>query len=298
MLQPSSQIETHPDGTGDLNPIVNGNWNTIDDLFTPALGINLRQDNGTPGVSGSTLTADANIFTSDDVGATILWSTGETASISVVTDGQHATASAPAVVASGPFWVYRSTETGYTGLIRGLLKRVRLVSGDDQKSLVWDNTLKRVSLVTRPGYGVTAKQILYGNGAGNDMASSADLTFDNSTKILALAGVITVKNSVVSVATPSYASTVNLDFSQEGYVAIGTLTGNITFTTSNLATGKALAVKVVCDGTPRNFTFPGTWKWLGAAAPASIAATKTAIISLTAFGAADSNVVASYLVEP
>jgi hypothetical protein len=48
----------------------------------------------------------------------------------------------------------------------------------------------------------------------------------------------------------------------------------------------------------RNFTFPGGWKFIGAAAPASIAANKTALLTLTGFGANDSDVTAEYVVEP
>ena len=62
--------------------------------------------------------------------------------------------------------------------------------------------------------------------------------------------------------------------------------------------GSRLELRILCDGTARNMTWPAGWKFVGAAAPASIAANKTALLHLWAFGLADTDVVAQYIVEP
>lgn len=51
-------------------------------------------------------------------------------------------------------------------------------------------------------------------------------------------------------------------------------------------------------GGARAFTFNASWVFLGAAAPVSIAANKTGILSLTCFGANETDVVAAYSVQP
>jgi len=78
-------LENHPDGSGNLNAIVNGNWNQLEDIWAPALGWNAEQFSGivylyTPG-------AAKDGFRADDVGATIEWPDGTTSVITVFTSG-------------------------------------------------------------------------------------------------------------------------------------------------------------------------------------------------------------------
>jgi len=130
------------------------------------------------------------------------------------------------------------------------------------------------------------------NGTGNVVINAAP-----TGKTLDVDGILewtTVQNEQSSL---SYSATTDLDFTGTGARALD-ITGDITFTTSNKAAGRMLKVKILCDGTGRNFTFPAGWKWVGAAAPASIAASKTAILSLECWGSNESDVVAAYAVEP
>lgn len=93
-----------------------------------------------------------------------------------------------------------------------------------------------------------------------------------------------------------YAASVDLDFDETDFQTLS-LTGNVTFTTSNLAAGRTVTLKILSDASIRTFTFPA-WIFVGTAAPASIAASKTAILSLTAFGATDASTVAAYAEQP
>ena len=104
-------------------------------------------------------------------------------------------------------------------------------------------------------------------------------------------------NVRVTHSTLTYGATTNLDLDADGFQTVS-LTGNITFTTSNRAAGRSNTVRIVSDGSSRTLTFPVGWTFLGAAAPTSIAASKTAVLTVTFFGTADSDAVAAYAVQP
>lgn len=97
-------------------------------------------------------------------------------------------------------------------------------------------------------------------------------------------------------STLAQAAPTVLDFSGNDHRSV-TLSGDITFSTSNRAAPRTLVIRIVGDGSIRAFTFPA-WVFIGAAAPASIAANKVAILSLTCFGANDTDIIAAYAVQP
>src|SRR4051812_18111156 len=106
----------------------------------------------------------------------------------------------------------------------------------------------------------------------------------------------TLKNLIFGTSTLTYAATTNIDLDGASLQTVS-LTGNVTFTTSNRASGKSVSVRIICDASTRNFTFP-SWVPLGAALPASIAASKTAVLSLTCYGPNDTDIVAAYAAQP
>lgn len=116
------------------------------------------------------------------------------------------------------------------------------------------------------------------------------------------AGLVTIPSTVTALnflTTPvvlTYAATTNIDMDASGVRTLA-LTGNVTFTTSNKAAGKTTTIKILADASSRNLTFPA-WIFIGAAAPTAIAAGKTAILTVTAFGTADTDIVAAYAVQP
>ena len=99
-------------------------------------------------------------------------------------------------------------------------------------------------------------------------------------------------------ASVTGATTVNFGHDQLQTYA---LTGNITISTSGSAAGKSKTMKITPDGTDRTVTVPATWTWVGTNPTTSnvitITASKTAILTLTAFGGGDANIVAAYAVE-
>jgi hypothetical protein len=95
-----------------------------------------------------------------------------------------------------------------------------------------------------------------------------------------------------------YAATVNLDMGAlAGLYLTLTLTGNVTFTTSNRAVGRAVVVRLLSGASARTLNFPSGWVFLGSV-PTTLAANKTAVISVTFFGSADTDAVVAYAVQP
>lgn len=91
-----------------------------------------------------------------------------------------------------------------------------------------------------------------------------------------------------TVASPAFASTINLDFATEAIADIA-VTGDITLTTSNLAAGRKKQVRLSSDSSVHTITVPG-WKVFGAALPTSTTASKVTRISLECMGTTDAEV--------
>lgn len=96
-----------------------------------------------------------------------------------------------------------------------------------------------------------------------------------------------------------YAATTVLNFDGADYQTVA-LTGDIDFASSlnRPAAGyaKAIAVIIEADGSDRTLTFNANWTFMGTA-PADIAANKVGVLSLTATGPAEADVVCAYYVE-
>jgi hypothetical protein len=75
-----------------------------------------------------------------------------------------------------------------------------------------------------------------------------------------------------------------------------TLTGDLTLTASNRATGRMAVIRLLPGASQRTLTFPVGWVFVGTK-PATLAASKTAVLSLTFFGTADTDCVAAYAVQ-
>ena len=127
-----------------------------------------------------------------------------------------------------------------------------------------------------------------------------EITIDTDKKIVVVHDGSTVgghPSTNFNHGTLSYASTVNLDMSTlAGLYRTISLTGNLTFTTSNRAAGRIVVLRLICDATQRNLTFPADWKFIGTI-PSNIAASKTGILTLTFFGSTDADCIAAYGVQ-
>ena len=97
--------------------------------------------------------------------------------------------------------------------------------------------------------------------------------------------------------TLPYAASVDLNFATFGQKLIN-LTGNLAVTASNMQNSRNLVVRLKSDASTRTLSFPAGWRWIGATAPANIAANKIAMLWLWCFSGSESDVMARYLVEP
>lgn len=127
------------------------------------------------------------------------------------------------------------------------------------------------------------------NDATTDIAPSQNAVFD----ALALKAPLTPTVGAALGTT----GTVNLDFSAlNGTFQTIALTGDITFTTSNLAAGRSVSLFISAAAT-RNFTFPA-WLFVGAAAPVSVLTGKAGVLTLTSTSTTDGAVYAAWAATP
>jgi hypothetical protein len=133
---------------------------------------------------------------------------------------------------------------------------------------------------------------------GGDDAGAPGLQVQHAAEVT---GVLSVRTRLETAAlavlpsmpTPGYEGLLN--FASGGYRKL-TLTGDVTFSTVNLAAGRLYKVVVVADGGPRGLVWPG-WRWVGGSAPASLAANKVGLLEVLSTGTTDEEVVARWSVE-
>ena len=87
----------------------------------------------------------------------------------------------------------------------------------------------------------------------------------------------------------------DVDFTEDQLQEIS-ISANTTFTGTGYAIGKSKTLKITTDGTLRTLAFPAGWVFVGIK-PTDQAASKTGILTLTCFTAAEAGVVAAYSVE-
>jgi hypothetical protein len=133
MLLYNAGLENHPDGSGNLNAIVNGNWGNLNAMFNPAQGRTASQ-------TGTALTATADTFTSDDVGATIRFADGTVDVVAAYVSVTQLTMTTSQTVASQAFELYRIGENQRDGLFRGLYKRPRVGTAENARFPYYDDT--------------------------------------------------------------------------------------------------------------------------------------------------------------
>jgi hypothetical protein len=139
------------------------------------------------------------------------------------------------------------------------------------------------------------------SGNTNISYASTTRTLSSSTGIGTVLPLVSTSSAGLqparSFSTITYGAMVALDFaSLDAQYRTISLTGNLELTTSNLANGRTLVIRLVADANQRTLTFPTDWKFLGTK-PANIAASKVGVLSITAFGTTNADVVAAYAVQ-
>lgn len=207
---------------------------------------------------------------------------------------------------------------------------VALTVGTNGQALVADSTqatgLKYVTLTTlliaeaTNLYFTNARAIAstltgFASGSGNVLATDTilaafgrlegrtalnDAKVTGSDRVLkagdTMTGALVYTKLTATQTTLTYAATTDIDMSSNDERILA-LTGNVTFTTSNKVAGRSAKIYVTADASIRTLTFPA-WRFLGVAAPANIAANKTAILSISCTDTTDAQIRAAWAVEP
>jgi hypothetical protein len=109
-------------------------------------------------------------------------------------------------------------------------------------------------------------------------------------------GIVKANNYDISVITLS-SDTVALDFSSgTGLGYRSAVAGDLTFTGSNYRAGAIKTVVLTNGASARNLTFPSSWIFVGTK-PTSLAASKTAVLTVTSLGTTEAACVAGWAVQ-
>ena len=115
-----------------------------------------------------------------------------------------------------------------------------------------------------------------------------------------IAGLAPPPAAVPTVAVVAYGATVNPDFDGADYQVIA-LTGDIDLAASAnrpaVGFGKSIAIVMTADGVDRALTYNANWIVIGTA-PTQVTANKTGVVSLTAIGPNETDVLITYQEEP
>lgn len=109
-------------------------------------------------------------------------------------------------------------------------------------------------------------------------------------------GVVRIQNALGSALATT--GTVDIDFSTNEVVTMAAMTGNVTFTGSNYAAGRSKTIRIIGGASAFTFAFPSGWKFMGSAAPASLAIGKYAILTLFSVSTTEAEVIAAYAAQP
>lgn len=94
--------------------------------------------------------------------------------------------------------------------------------------------------------------------------------------------------------------TIALDLTPGKEIDTVVLTGNPTFNTANRANGLFKSIRIDSNGSSRTIAFNASWTWLGTdnSAGVTLASGKKAVLSLTCYGTAETDIVAVYSAQP
>jgi len=136
----------------------------------------------------------------------------------------------------------------------------------------------------------------FGNPTGSAAAPIAATSAQVLTSLqLAATDTPSWANVKLGASALTWAATTNVNFTADRFKQL-TLAGNTTFTGSNMQAGKNIVVNITGDGSTRNLTWP-SWNWVGTTAPTTLAASKKAMLVLTALGTTDGSVSAQWFLQ-
>lgn len=148
------------------------------------------------------------------------------------------------------------------------------------------------------GNGYIGTNLIYHAGNNNIGTGATNFAAGNHTHsiYLPLAGGTITGQVQYTTTTLATTGTVNIDFSGANLRTMAALTGNITFTGSNYAVGRSVTIRIIGGTSNRTLTFPSGWVFVGTK-PTTLLANKRAILTLTSFTTVESEVIAAWAVQ-
>jgi len=208
--------------------------------------------------------------------------------------------------------IYYLQDAGGLGTTEGTIVRPVLVAVTTTEGIILtvssgnavDSVFSRTGEVVAAASDYDASQVDNDSGVSGAFVSDALYQLDTDLgTYAALSGAVFTGEVELQAAirtTPDTSlgttGTLTLDVAAASLYDAGPLTGDITFASSNLVAGRSVTARIVNGATLRTLAFPAGWVFVGAK-PADIAASKTGILTATAFGTTDADVVAAWAVE-
>ena len=219
----SSQLENHPDGSSNINPVVNGNWNNIEAWFNPAAGLTASQ-------STTTVTASSAVFNSFDVGATIVSADGSTDTIAGYTSSTQVTVGVSRTIASQAFWVYKTGESLRGSILRGLLGVTEVnATAHDNAFLVVNATTEKMEPVSSLTYD------------GSDFTFTEPVVMDDDDGAVSTEAMLTIRRNMTATSGSNWAFVCAATVEPAGASTAKSTAGYFTINTSlaggNITTG-------------------------------------------------------------
>ena len=140
----------------------------------------------------------------------------------------------------------------------------------------------------------TANELVTIGATTTELDAEANLTFDGSK--LTLAG--NLHTSVHDYGGGSDTNDVNIDLDEDALqkADFGSGNANVDTAVANKGAGKSVLIKFTAHTSDNTFVWNSSWIFIGEK-PASIAANKTALLSITCFGTNETDVICSYAVQ-
>ena len=219
----SAGLENHPDGSGNINNIVNGNWNNIEAWFNPAAGYTASQ-------SGTTVTASSAVFGTWDVGSTIRFADGTTDTIASVTSPTVVEVGVSRTVGSQAFYLYETGEALRGTLLRGLLGVTQIdATAHDNAFLVVNATTEKLEAVSGLTYD------------GSDFTFTEPVVIDDDDGAQSTEAMVTIRRNMVATSGSNWsfvmAATVEPAGASTAKTTAGYFTINTTGAGGNITTG-------------------------------------------------------------
>lgn len=197
-----------------------------------------------------------------------------------------------------------TTVSDTTGITTGIWNATKIAverGGTGATTAADARTNLGLTSIATASYGTTSGTVAEGNhNHDNRYYTESEVDTLLSSKVSSgsspTLGTITATNYDV-VVTTVVSDTITLDFtSGSGILTRSNPAGTLTISGQNYKAGSTQTLFITNGSTPRTLSFLPNWIWVGSK-PTSIAASRTGVLTVTSLGTADTQAVASWVVQ-